>query len=107
MVLVIIALAIPYRRLSRRVDLQLSGNVLNTVNYYSASEIVAPGDPMTASDLAAAIKRSGDSVAENDRGLTISGASRRKSACQTAGSPPSSTSPLTAACKRTSSSRSI
>jgi penicillin-binding protein 1B len=73
-VLVIIALAIPYRRLSQRVDLQLTSNVRNTIDFYSASEIVAPGDPVAASDLAAAIKRTGDSVAETDRGVTISGA---------------------------------
>ena len=55
LVLVIAAVSFPYRRLARRVDLQLTGNVQNTINFYSASEVVAPGDPMAANDLAAAL----------------------------------------------------
>jgi penicillin-binding protein 1B len=51
--LMIAALAIPYYRLAWRVDQQLAGSLLNTVDYYSAPETVAPGDPMSSSDLAA------------------------------------------------------
>lgn len=61
-VVLLIALAIPYRRLSRRVDQQLKGSVANGIDYYSAPESLAPGDPMSASDLAAAIQRSAPSV---------------------------------------------
>jgi penicillin-binding protein 1B len=53
---VTLALAIPYSRLARRVDQQLAGSLLNTIDYYSAPEIVAPGDPMSPSDLAAAFQ---------------------------------------------------
>jgi penicillin-binding protein 1B len=51
-----VALAIPYSRLAHRVDQQLAGSLLNTIDYYSAPEIVAPGDPMSPSDLAAAFQ---------------------------------------------------
>jgi penicillin-binding protein 1B len=53
LLLVTLALAIPYFRLARRVDQQLAGSLLNTIDYYSAPEIVAPGDPMSPEDLAA------------------------------------------------------
>jgi penicillin-binding protein 1B len=53
---IVVAIAIPYFRLARRVDQQLAGNLLNTVDYYSAPEVVAPGDPMSPSDLAAAFQ---------------------------------------------------
>jgi penicillin-binding protein 1B len=61
------AVAIPYRQLAKRVDQQLAGNLLNTVDYYSASELVVPGDPMSPADVAAAhrpveIKLSNDRV---------------------------------------------
>ena len=56
--LMIAALAIPYYRLARRVDQQLAGSLLNTVDYYSAPETLAPGDPMSSSDLAGAFKSS-------------------------------------------------
>ena len=55
LVIALVGLSIPYRRLARRVDQQLSGNLSNTVDYYSSTEVVAPGDPMSASDLAAAV----------------------------------------------------
>jgi len=55
LVLLLVALAIPYRRLARRVDQQLKGSLANGIDYYSAPESVAPGDPMSASDLAAAM----------------------------------------------------
>lgn len=58
MVLLLVALSIPYRRLARRVDQQLKGSLANGIDYYSASESLAPGDPMSASDLAAATQRS-------------------------------------------------
>jgi len=47
-------LAIPYFRLAHRVDQQLSGSLVNSVNYYSAPEFVAVGDPLSPADLAAA-----------------------------------------------------
>jgi penicillin-binding protein 1B len=56
LLVVAVAVAIPYSRLARRVDQQLTGSLLNTTDYYSASEIVAPGDPMSPSDLAAAFQ---------------------------------------------------
>jgi penicillin-binding protein 1B len=62
LLLLIISVAIPYRRLARRVDQQLKGSLANGVDYYSASEFLAPGDPMSASDLAAAIQRSAPTV---------------------------------------------
>ncbi len=53
LLVLIAALAIPYYRLAKRVDRQLEGSLLNTFDYYSAPETIAPGDPMSASDLAA------------------------------------------------------
>jgi penicillin-binding protein 1B len=58
LLLVVFAIAIPSRRLARRVDQQLKGSLENGIDYYSAPESVAPGDPMSASDLAAEIQRS-------------------------------------------------
>jgi penicillin-binding protein 1B len=52
----VVSVAIPYSRLARRVDQQLARSLLNTVDYYSAPEIVAAGDPMSPSDLAAAFQ---------------------------------------------------
>jgi len=72
LVLIVAALAVPYRRLARRVDLQLSGSLLNAVDYYSAPEVVTPGDPMSAADLAAAVKRGGDQVSEDGDSVKIS-----------------------------------
>ena len=57
LLLVIAGLAIPYRRLARRVDQRLTESSLNTVDYYSASEIISTRDPMSPGDLAAALKR--------------------------------------------------
>jgi penicillin-binding protein 1B len=62
LLLLIGALAIPYYRLAKRVDRQLAGSLLNTLDYYSAPEMIAPGDPMTASDLAAAVQGSKGAV---------------------------------------------
>lgn len=56
--LLVAAVAIPYHRLARRVDRQLSGPFLNAVDYYSAPELVAVGDPMSPADAASAMKRS-------------------------------------------------
>ena len=56
LLVVTVALAVPYSRLARRLDQQLEGSLLNTIDYYSASEIVAPGDPMSPGDLAAAFQ---------------------------------------------------
>jgi penicillin-binding protein 1B len=56
--LVVVAVAIPYHRLAQRVDRQLSGPLLNAVDYYSAPELVAVGDPMPPGDAASAMKRS-------------------------------------------------
>jgi penicillin-binding protein 1B len=55
--LVVVAIAIPYHRLALRVDRQLSGSLLNSVDYYSASELVGVGDPMTPAELASALAR--------------------------------------------------
>ncbi|HEX5229096.1 MAG TPA: hypothetical protein VFW44_15370, partial [Bryobacteraceae bacterium] len=50
---VLAVLSIPYRTLARRVDRQLAGAGGGGVEFYSAPEIVAPGDPMVPADLAA------------------------------------------------------
>ena len=60
-----VAIAIPYSRLARRLDQQLAGSLLNTTDYYSAPEIVAPGDPMSPSDLAAAFQHKAPPVQIN------------------------------------------
>jgi penicillin-binding protein 1B len=60
-----LALAMPYVKLARRVDQQLAGSLLSTVDYYSAPEIVAPGDPMSPSDLAAAFQHKAPPVQIN------------------------------------------
>jgi penicillin-binding protein 1B len=65
LLLVTLALAIPYSRLARRVDQQLAGSLLNTIDYYSAPEIVAPGDPMSPSNLAAEFQRNAPPVQIN------------------------------------------
>ena len=72
LVLAVVVLAIPYYRLARRVDRQFERTLLNTVDYYSASEIIAPGDPMSPADLAASLKRVGYSFTQNDHGIVIS-----------------------------------
>jgi penicillin-binding protein 1B len=56
MVVVVAVLAVPYNQLAKRVDHQLAGPIGNSVDYYSASETVAVGDPMTPADLATAFK---------------------------------------------------
>ena len=74
LLVVVVAIAIPYFRLAKRVDQQLAGNLLNTVNYYSAPEVVAPGDPMSPSDLAAAFQHTRPPVQitlSNDRIASI------------------------------------
>jgi penicillin-binding protein 1B len=53
---VLAVLAIPYNRLAKRVDHQLASPLGNSVDYYSASESLAVGDPMTEADLAMAFK---------------------------------------------------
>jgi penicillin-binding protein 1B len=65
LLVVIAALAIPYYRLARRVDRQLAGSALNTVDYYSAPEIVSTGDPIAPADLADAVKRAAQPVEIN------------------------------------------
>lgn len=51
---------IAYEGLAERADYQLAtGLFAKTLNYYSGSENIAPGDPMSLSDVAAALKRSG------------------------------------------------
>src|ERR1700733_4913840 len=67
-----LVLAIPYYRLARRVDQRLAGPLQNTVDYYAASEIVSPGDPMSTSELAAALKRAGYSFTTNNDPVTVS-----------------------------------
>jgi penicillin-binding protein 1B len=71
LVLAAVTIAITYRHLARRVDQQLTGSLLNSVDYYSAPETVAPGDPMSASDLATALKRGGEPVTEKGTSVTI------------------------------------
>ncbi len=56
--LVVAAVAIPYHRLAQRVDRQLSGPLLNAVDYYSAPELVAVGDPMSPGEAISAMKHS-------------------------------------------------
>ncbi len=68
----ITAFAIPYYVLSKRVDRQLaSGTFQHTFNYYSARQILSLGDPMPAAELAGALKRSGYSVIETGRSITL------------------------------------
>lgn len=55
-------LAIPYHRLAKRVDDQLAGPLQNTTDYYSASEVLYPGDPMTPAELASAERREAEPV---------------------------------------------
>src|ERR1700743_507884 len=55
-VVLVAVLSVPYRRLAKRVDHQLAGPLGDSVNYYSAPETVAVGDPMTEADLATAFK---------------------------------------------------
>ena len=55
--IVVGALSIPYHRLAKRVDRQLAGSLVNTVDYYSAAEVIAPGDPMSPAELAVALTR--------------------------------------------------
>ncbi len=43
--LAVAALAVPYRRLARRVDQQLAGSLLHSVDYYSAPEMSLPVIP--------------------------------------------------------------
>jgi penicillin-binding protein 1B len=62
LVVVVAALSFPYRRLARRVDRQLDESLLNTVDYYSAPEIIAPGDPMSPADLAQVMKQTRQQV---------------------------------------------
>jgi len=51
LLLAAVAVAIPYVKLARRVDQQLAGSLLNNVDYYSAPEILTPGDPIPLGDL--------------------------------------------------------
>jgi penicillin-binding protein 1B len=58
--LVIVAFAIPYRRLCTRVDQKLdAGLFLNSLTYFSAPETLALGDRMTPEELVAALERAG------------------------------------------------
>jgi penicillin-binding protein 1B len=62
LLLMIGVLAIPYHRLARRVDRQLASSGPNTLDYFSAPEIITPGDPVYANDLAATLKNTGGPV---------------------------------------------
>jgi penicillin-binding protein 1B len=80
--LAVAALAVPYARLARRVDQQLAGSLLHSVDYYSAPELIAPGDPMSPADLAEALKRTNQAVeigVSNGRVTSIVDASTRRS----------------------------
>ena len=70
-VVAIAATAIPYLRLAKRVDQQLAGNLLNNVDYYSSPEVIAPGDPMSPSDLAAVGHQPVQITLTNDRVASI------------------------------------
>jgi penicillin-binding protein 1B len=72
LLLITIAIAIPYHRLARRVDRQLASPLLKTLDYYSASEIIAPGDSMSPSDFAVSLKRAGYSFTQNDQRVIVS-----------------------------------
>jgi len=72
LLLVTIAVAIPYHRVAQRVDRQLARPLLKAFDYYSAPEIVAPGDPMSFSDLEASLKRAGYPFTRKDDGVVIS-----------------------------------
>jgi len=61
------AFSIPYYKLSKRIDQQLAaGPRRNFFSYYTAPESLTPGDPATAAELGAALKRA-------DSGFTSSG----------------------------------
>ncbi|HLJ50195.1 MAG TPA: PBP1A family penicillin-binding protein [Bryobacteraceae bacterium] len=72
---VVAALAIPYYKLSKRVDQNLAvGPFEHTFNYYSAPESFSPGDPITPADFAAEVKRTGTKFALAGNSVTVDGA---------------------------------
>lgn len=62
LLLVVAALAIPYRRLARQVDQQLEGAGPTALNYYSAPEIIAVGDPVSPNDSQVNLKETAPSI---------------------------------------------
>ncbi len=68
-------LVVPYFKLAKRVDQNLAvGPFQHTFNYYSAAESFSIGDPMTAADLAAAVKRTGTKYTLAGNTVTVDGA---------------------------------
>jgi penicillin-binding protein 1B len=64
------SLAIPYYRLSKRVDQRLAaGPFQNTFNYYAAPENLSVGDAMSSADVAASLKRAGYALTSTANGL--------------------------------------
>jgi penicillin-binding protein 1B len=74
LLIVIGILAVPYNRLARRVDRQLTASRSNSINFYSAPELIEPGDPLSSGDLVEAAKRAGEPAEQNNRGVTINSA---------------------------------
>jgi len=75
-------LAVPYYRLAARIDKQLAGSLTNAVDFYSAPEMIAPGDPMTPNEVAEAQQRSARPIRislANGRITSIVDASTRQS----------------------------
>ena len=67
---------IAYIKLSRLVDRQLAtGDLLNTLSYYSSPEVLSPGDPLSPADVGGSLKRAGLSVMASGKGLVVQASS--------------------------------
>lgn len=68
----IIALSVGYFRLAKRVDQQLTGGAFqNSLNYFSASEVLTVGDAMPMAQVTAALKQTGGVFSSNQNTLLI------------------------------------
>jgi len=66
------AFSIPYYKLSKHIDQQLAaGPWRNTFSYYTAPESLTPGDPATAAELGAALKRAGSSFTSSGSTIVV------------------------------------
>jgi penicillin-binding protein 1B len=67
-----IGAATAYYRLTKRVDQELrSGPFQNTLSYFAAPETVSLGDSMSATDMAAALKRAGRNFTAKDSAVVV------------------------------------
>ena len=72
-----VAFAIPYYRLSKRIDQRLQAGALhNAFNYYSAPERVTIGDAMPEPELAASLKRGGWQFTEMQHRVSVASPAR-------------------------------